>query len=171
MDFDNAQAARYSIFVDPEERKRNRRILAAACAVAATLAVFAYVWVNFLHELAFPSVVGRWELVGVSEAAEFAEAAEQIVWVDGGQEWEFFDDGTGVIISEAAGYIYGQGGRAEQQHYYFAWEIRSNRMYVATEGDNVDLYYKVSRSELILGREFEYPEEGVSYIFRRIEED
>ena len=169
MDFDNAQAARYSIFVDPEERKRNRRILAVACAAAAALAVFVYVWVNFLHELAFPSVVGRWELVGVSEVTEEAELAE---WVDSGQEWEFFGDGTGVIIAEASGYydLGAAAGEAEPRRYYFAWEIRSNRMYVATEGDNVDLYYKVSRGELILGRD-EHPEEGVSYIFRRIEED
>jgi len=98
MDDNDVQVTYTSLFVDPQVRKRNRKIFVAVCIAAVVLAVFIYVWVNFLHAIAFPSIIGRWELVDTSYWSE--EEFEEMMERSGGiHELEFFENDTGVITT------------------------------------------------------------------------
>jgi hypothetical protein len=100
------------------------------------------------------SLVGRWELWGVS----YGDADERLADNDEYIEFHFLSDGTGITIE----------GRSEE---FFTWTSGGGRLVITSAGawgrqETMTLNYSVSRSELRLFSEA--ADARRTMIFRRI---
>ena len=163
---DDNQATYISLFVTPEERKRNRKILLKifllVVSAAVLLTVLIYVCIDFvypfLHTALFPfagnPLVGKWEWVGSSHTtvsgAEFV--ANNIDRYGKSSYYEFFSSGRGVFHGLTGGFS-------------FTWEIENSQLFMTNrETMVVDIVdYEVSSSKLII--DMGVDNRGNSYIW------
>jgi hypothetical protein len=95
----DAQLTRISLFVDPQKRRRDRKIFAAACIALAAAAGLVWLWINVLFPVFFPEPAGSWELIGLSGISGLSEEEIAAHLERSSEYWYFFSDGTALVTS------------------------------------------------------------------------
>jgi len=142
MNFDNDSRTSSPLFVTPEEKQRSRKIFIAVISALGAAIVLIYVWINFIIPL-IPTIIGKWEVMSISDMSD-EEFAENVERNGGGQEMEFFNDGTGVMVGHNRALV--------------DWEIALERF--AAEMERQGIYDIEQYDWELFGMEYFYDDSG-----------